>query len=204
MFQARRKQKGGEQRRSTSWLIGALLVFALVGASCGGSGESSGGVASLDGSGNEASGSGGDQMSFEEAAAKYAECMREQGIDMPDPTTDENGATGFEITPETDTEASGDEFEDADKKCRPILANAKPPEISEEDQQEMREAALEFAECMRDHGIDVPDPRFGEDGSVSIDVGGPGSEMDPENPSPEFEKAQEACGDLMREPGSDE
>ena len=193
----------GRLRRRTTWSIVALALVTLIGTACGGSEDSSGGVATLGGGRDEGSQHESDRMSFEEAAAKFAECMREQGVDVPDPTTDENGATGFAIDPETDVSGSRDDFEDADKKCRPILANAEPPEISDEDQQEMQESALAFAECMREHGIDVPDPHFDEEGSVSIDVGGPGSDMDPEDPSPAFEKAQEQCEDLLLTPGGD-
>ena len=35
----------------------------------------------------------------------------------------------------------------------------------------MREQMLEFAECMREHGIDMPDPVFGDDGGVDDRAG---------------------------------
>ena len=57
----------------------------------------------------------------------------------------------------------------------------------------MEESMLKFARCMREHGVDVPDPKPGE----GIRIGGPGSELDPEDPS--FQKAQKACeGDRPR------
>ena len=45
----------------------------------------------------------------------------------------------------------------------------------------MREELLEFTECMRDHGIDMPDPVFGDDGRVTMEATpgervGPGAE----------------------------
>ncbi len=46
---------------------------------------------------------------------------------------------------------------------------------------------------MREHGVDVPDPKPGE----GIRIGGPGSKIDPEDPS--FQKAQKACEGIMRE-----
>ena len=46
-------------------------------------------------------------------------------------------------------------------------------ELDPEQQAEMREQLLEFAECMRDHGIDMADPVFGEDGRVEIRANGP-------------------------------
>jgi hypothetical protein len=56
----------------------------------------------------------------------------------------------------------------------------------------MEESMLKFARCMREHGVDVPDPKPGE----GIRIGGPGSKIDPEDPS--FQKAQKACEGLMR------
>ena len=49
---------------------------------------------------------------------------------------------------------------------------------------------LEFAQCMRDHGIDMPDPTFDDDGRVQIDTG-PG-EL-PTRDSDAFNAAAEAC-----------
>ena len=49
-------------------------------------------------------------------------------------------------------------------------------EIDPEQQAEMQEEMLEFAECMREHGIDMPDPVFGDDGRVEVGIGGPDGE----------------------------
>ena len=175
-----------------------LAVFALfVAASCGGSDAGSGGVASL-GGGNEKGGEAASDRgskSWEEAAVDFAECMRKEGVDMPDPSTEGDGPGGFAITPDTDLGATEQEFRAADKACRHLLEDARPPELSDEEEQKVREDALAFTRCMREHGIDMPDPRFGEDGSVSVEVGDPGSDMDPSDPSPEFERAQEACSE---------
>ena len=70
-------------------------------------------------------------------------------------------------------------------------------ELDPEQQAEMQARALEFAECMRDHGIDMPDPQFDEDGGVAIMIGGPdGAPIDPAT----MQAAQEACGGLMGPP----
>ena len=69
---------------------------------------------------------------------------------------------------------------------------------------------LGFAQCMRDHGIDMPDPEFENGGMVRIG-GGPGSNGD-EGPafdprSDAFQAAAEECraqyGDLLPGPGGD-
>ena len=60
-------------------------------------------------------------------------------------------------------------MEAAEEECRPIIEEVvgtfEPP--SEEEQARMREQALEFSKCMREHGIDMPDPQFGENGEVT-------------------------------------
>jgi hypothetical protein len=38
------------------------------------------------------------------------------------------------------------------------------------------EAALQFAKCMREHGIDMPDPQVSDEGGVMVAVGGPGQD----------------------------
>jgi hypothetical protein len=56
-----------------------------------------------------------------------------------------------------------------------------------------QEAMLAFAQCMRDHGIDMDDPQFGEGGrGVIMRIGGRGGpDVDPEGE--EFRTAQESC-----------
>jgi hypothetical protein len=63
---------------------------------------------------------------------------------------------------------------------------------SEEEQAELEDAFLEYAQCMRDHGIDFPDPEFNGDGAVAIRGGG-----DPDDP--EFQAAEEACRTLLED-----
>ena len=47
---------------------------------------------------------------------EYAQCMREHGIDMPDPTFDEDGG-GLVIGQEADIDVDSDEFRAADDEC---------------------------------------------------------------------------------------
>ena len=60
------------------------------------------------------------------------------------------------------------------------------PELSEEQQAEFKEQALEHARCMREHGIDFPDPTFSADGGAQIRLER-GRRLDPEDP--EFKAA---------------
>ena len=85
----------------------------------------------------------------------------------------------------------------ADKACRKYLEAVKPPEMSEEQQKEFREAALANARCMREHGIDFPDPTFGANGEARVRIGR-GSGIDPE--SAKFKAAEKACESTMPKP----
>jgi hypothetical protein len=59
-----------------------------------------------------------------------------------------------------------------------------------------QEAALDFARCMRSHGVDMPDPEVDSKGRVRVTVGdraGKGSPPDPRK----LDAAQQACGHLL-------
>jgi hypothetical protein len=65
----------------------------------------------------------------------------------------------------------------------------------EDAQAKAEDAALDYAKCMREHGVDVPDPQFGEDGSVQMRIGGRGLDES------KVEAAAEACRKTMPEIG---
>jgi hypothetical protein len=155
----------------------ALLLPALALAACGGE--------------DEAPAADREQQALD-AQLAYAKCMREQGIDMPDPKPAGEGG----ITMIAPKDASPEKMQRADAACRKHLKDLEPPKLSEEQQREFQEAALRHARCMREHGIDMPDPTFGDDGGARIRLG-KGSGIDPNEP--DFKKAQEACrGELPR------
>lgn len=80
---------------------------------------------------------------------KFARCMREQGVEMPDPGPD--GMVGLAID-----EANQEKVTAASNKCREFLPNGgEPAKMSAEDVAKRRE----FAECVRANGLaDFPDP----------------------------------------------
>ena len=118
-----------------------------------------------------------------EAQLKFAECMREHGIDFPDPKEDGPGLVkiGEDESPE--------ELRAAEKACEKFRQAIKPPELTEAQQQEFKKRALEHAQCMREHGIDFPDPTFSEDGGANIRLG-PGR-VDPDDD--DFKAAEKEC-----------
>jgi hypothetical protein len=123
-----------------------------------------------------------------QAALDFAKCMREQGIDFPDPQPGRGLLrVGGDATPE--------EMREAEQACEKYRAALEPPELSEAQQQEFKKAALEHARCMREHGVDFPDPTFSEDGAARVEMrrGSGGPDPDDED----FKAAQEACGDKL-------
>jgi hypothetical protein len=143
-----------------------------------------------------------------EAAFQFAKCMREHGIDMPDPVvSDDGGGVMVQIGGGPDGEAGTGpdpkELDAANKDCQHFMKDASgtfdPP--SEEDQKKMQEEALAFSKCMREHGIDMPDPQFSssDDGGFNVSIGSPNEGSSDDAPmidfnSDEFKEASEACG----------
>ena len=127
----------------------SLATSALTLAACGGDPSTNGDAAA------------NRQNQMDDAALEYARCMRENGVDMPDPKP---GQRGIRLSqPEGVSQST---MRKADQACRKYLEAVKPPEMSEEQQKEFREGALANARCMREHGINFPDPTFGANGEA--------------------------------------
>jgi hypothetical protein len=174
----------------------AVLAFAVLLGACGGGGggdhvASAGGESASQSSKNKGKPTKAEK---EEAGRKFAQCMREHGIDMPDPQFDENGGPvvfggpaqdGDRGQPAPDQQA----FEQANKDCQHFMkdvVNGSGRKPDPEEQKKMQKQALAFAKCMREHGVDMPDPKF-EDGGVQITLDG----TDPNDPK--VKEAQDTC-----------
>jgi hypothetical protein len=142
-------------------------------------------------------GAGGknDRADARNAALEYAQCMREHGVDMPDPQFQGGGI--MQRGPDERTPAAT--IRKADAACKEIRERMEPSEPpSEAEQKQMREAALAHARCMREHGITkFPDPTFGANGQMTLKIDRR-SGIDPNDP--DFRDAQEACAKLLRGP----
>jgi hypothetical protein len=163
-----------------------LLLLALT--ACGSSPDSDDGVASLGGSSTtETNAAAAAEQDPEKAALEFAKCMREHGIDVPDPGP--NGEMRLTIGPGQEAK-----MEKAQEACGHLMENARP-RLSEEQQSVMQDAMLAFAKCMREHGIDMPDPEFSEGGRVTQRARR--GQLDPD--SSKFQEAEKACEPIMEE-----
>jgi hypothetical protein len=129
-----------------------------------------------------------------DAQLAFAKCMREHGIDMPDPKPNQGGISLN--VPKGTSPAKVDAAEEA---CRKYLEAVQGPDLSPEQEKKFQQAALAQARCMREHGIDMPDPTFDGKGRARIKMkdtsgdksGGKGN--GPRGGDPKVEKAMEAC-----------
>ncbi len=181
-----------------------MAALALVGAvaGCGrGDDGTDDAVASLDeeaaaDDNSEDDGGGGDSnvddAEFEDAMLEYAQCMRDHGVDMPDPEFDGNGGVHMRAAGPDAGGAPDTDFEAADEACSPIMEDVRPDmEIDPEEQAEMQDQLVAVAECMRERGHDMPDPEVSSDGGVRMGIGSPGDGSGP--PDEEVEQDLEEC-----------
>ena len=166
-----------EVRPRLRWVAAGLVLAALsLGvAACGGGSESTGTAA----------------RGTDDAALAWARCMRQNGANVPDPQTDENGR--LVIDGGRQDERRDPAYARAAEQCRELFERARPrgaEEISAEERERFLEGALRFVRCMRKHGVDMPDPVVSKR-NVSMAL--------PANPeSPSFKRAQGACGRLLQ------
>lgn len=194
----------GVSRHAALLPVLALLLMAALTA-CGSASADDGGVATLsDGETADTTSEEEVPTDPQERALAFAECMRENGVpDFPDPEFDEEGNPQFKIERRgaapapTGSPGDGPAVEGPDPAMQQAFEACEHlnprPELSVEEQQEMQDQALAFAQCMRDHGIDFPDPKFTDDGGMLQQFGE--GQINPDDPN--FQQAQEACGEEL-------
>jgi len=166
------------------------LLLGLAAAGCGGTDDGDDGVATA-GKGPSRTASASphaERLTDEERQVRFAQCMREHGIDMPDPEID-GGRVAINLPEGTDRQ----KVEAAMEKCKQYLPNGgEPPKLDPETTEQLRK----YAQCMRDNGIsEFPDPD--PNGGIRIQAE-PGSRLDPEDPT--FKAAQKACAKYQPAP----
>ncbi|MGW5364548.1 hypothetical protein [Actinopolymorpha pittospori] len=153
-------------RRHVSSVLAGIAIVLLTVSSCGrpaGGGTGSGdGIASAGGasaaSGTTAAADAGPSPAADSAERlrQFAACMRDQGIDMPDPDPAsgklEIGGGGGKGA---DTAAGKLDLQEAMRACRRYA----PPKLADvRNDPKALDRMREIAACLRQHGIDVADP----------------------------------------------
>jgi hypothetical protein len=177
----------GEQKRARRWsgvaAAGLLLGVAMIlAAGCGGGSPESAQPAAKSG-GSQAAGSVASAASL-----KFSRCMREHGIDIPDP--DAQGR--MKVTPNSGFNPANPspQAKRAQKACSKYLGSGS---FSRADLRKLQESALRFARCMRAHGVRFPDPKFSQG---ELMLGGP--DINPTDPR--VAAANKACQGLLPQP----
>lgn len=179
-------------RRALSCVV--LTAALAVGISACGSSSSTTSTAAAAG----ASGSTGSTARYE-ARLNLAKCFRAHGLNVPDPTAPGGTAGGggggggggglFRVIrsyPQAQVQS-------AEQACSQYMKQAFAfANVSPAQQAQFRQAFVKYAECMRSHGINIPDPTTS--GTGGFGFRGAFSSVD--RNSPAFQSANQACASL--------
>lgn len=167
--------------RSSRVRVVVVVACAAALAACGGSDTSSGSTSSEGSSGSSSSSSAVNKQ--DTAQVKLSQCLREQGVDVPD--TAGHGAFA-QLSP-----ADRRKLEAAlQGPCREFQSSAFG-DSADPQGEEFLDALTKFAVCMRSNGVDVPDP-------VATDPQGPFAVLHSLDQSdPKVAAAASACQDKL-------
>ena len=182
---------GGNMRYDRRLILGlVLLLAALFLSACSSSDESSAGVAEIDvsqtaetpaepaaqtdtseQSASEVNTSDGNtntaELTDEEITTLFTECLREQGLNIPDPVMNADGSVDLVALRQSIAPLQGELGQErvfnALEDCLPLLERATfAAQPTGEDLVELEDNLLTFVQCLRDEGFDVPDPDFSD------------------------------------------
>jgi len=165
-------------RRAVATVLLALALGVTV-AACGSSSASS----------SSAGTTSGAQF---QARLNLAKCFRAHGINVPDPSTGGGPAGGGGVFrtlrgyPQAQITA-------ARQACSQYFAQAFPQfNLSPTQRAQVQQQLVKFAECMRSHGVDMPDPTFNGSGGFGFRRAFGSVDRN----SPAFQSASQACQSL--------
>lgn len=155
------------QPRQSIAVLGVSI--ALIATACGSGNNASAEVASLGSTtGTRTSPDTTSPVDTQDALLRYAACMRENGIDMADPTFDADGnPTGGGFGPDSGIDPRSDEFQKAQTACADLMAGVTlggPRDGGGLDRDAIQNTLNDFTACLRDEGLDVDDITFGPPG----------------------------------------
>jgi hypothetical protein len=136
--------------RIRTTLVLAVVPLAISLAACS-SGSSNDGVASVKSAKPSASASS--SANAQDAQLKFAQCMRENGVNVKDPEP------GQPVHVTISGGADSGKLEKATQKCQHFLQEGGV--ASGGNDQAGQDAMLKYAQCMRKNGVNMPDPKPG-------------------------------------------
>jgi len=182
-----------------------ILCLSLTSISCGGSDSSNDGVITIDTPTSEEidtdlTSENSDERikTDEEITTEFTTCLRGYGFDVTDPTLNADGTVDLEglrgsIIGDPNFDISSEKTVQALQECLGLLEDATfATAPTQEDQIELQDNLLEFAECIRENGIDIPDPEFSNDPRVTMR-----SMFENITVTPKVEKAIESCSGII-------
>jgi len=194
---------GGVMRRS-GVIRSALAVAAAMAVmlSACGSEPADDGLATLEGAPVKEIESPGDpELAAEESVLALTECLRSEGIDIPDPEFDDQG--NFRLRSLMELGEAAESIDPADMEAGVEACSHHLDGVAQIfasiDRTAIEDRLYEFAACMREQGIDMPDPDFDvnmtNQGGAGAD--GPFGQFDVEDPA--IQAAIEACRGVFGE-----
>lgn len=178
-------------------ILAVVAVLALAAAACGsgGSGGDGVGIASLQGAGSTVAPSEDPELDAEESILALTECLREEGLAIPDPEFDDQG--NFRLRSLVDLGEAAEVIDPDDLRagfeaCSHHLDGVAQL-VQSIDRTDLEDRMYRYASCMREHGFDMPDPDFdfGPPGEGGGQAQGPFGDIDTHDPA--FEEANDAC-----------
>jgi hypothetical protein len=164
-------------------MLGAAVVLAaMVLAGCGSTDDDNQVASGTGAQPSDAASSAPASLSRDEKGIKFAQCLREHGLDVPDPEP----GKGIQLKVDPSSGLSKEDVDKAMEACKEFDPQADGSNTSNP---QAEENGRKFAECMRKNGVEkFPDPKPGQRG-VMIDkaVGD----------DPDFQKAQQACQPIL-------
>lgn len=169
------------RKHSLGALATLTLAIALTG--CGSSNDGQQNKVASGGAEPTASTStsgGASGLSREEKGVKFTQCLRENGVNVPDPEP----GKGPMIKLDPSSGVSKEDLDKAMEACKEFS-----PQGEAGPDPKLEENGRKFAACMREHGVEkFPDPKPGQRGIMIDKAAGD---------DPDFPKAQEACQSIL-------
>ena len=157
----------------------AVLAIAIGLGACGSSGSS----------GGTTNGTTGARF---QARLDLAKCFRSHGVNVPDPSAGGGPAGGGGIFRSLQNYSQA-QVSAARQACQQYFAQAFPQlNLSPAQQAQRRQQLVKFAQCMRSHGVDIPDPTINGGGGFGLGR----SFRSIDRNSPTFKAASTACASV--------